>query len=105
MRSSRQRVADLRGRDRKVEVGEPLRMDARRRVVRAARPADDDELYGARYIPPTMPGLDLRERVGSDDEEEFIFRRQLCANLFYSVDGVASFGAFLNARNFNALVP
>ena len=80
-------------------------MDSRRRVVRAARPADDDEPNGARYIPPAMPGLNFRECVGSDEEEEFIFGRKLSANLFYGVDGVAALGAFLDARNFHARVP
>src|SRR3954466_4095879 len=46
-----------------------------------------------------MPRLNLGERVGADDEEEFIVRRHFSAHLAYGVDRVAARRALFEPRD------
>src|ERR1039457_6187189 len=99
-----QGAADLRRRNGDLDVVDVIKLDAGRRLVDVAGTRDHQETNAAHHVAPPMPGADLGEGVGADEEVQLVRRGETGAYLLYGIDGVTARRVFLEAGDFEARV-
>ena len=99
-----QGAADLRRRNGDLDVVDAIELDAGRGLVDVAGTRDHQETNAAHHVAPPMPGADLGEGVGADEEVQLVRRGETGAYLLYGIDGVTARRVFLEAGDFEARV-
>jgi hypothetical protein len=100
-----QGAADFGRGDGDLDIVDAVELDAGRRLVDVAGTADHQETNAADDVAPAVPGADLGEGVGADQEVQLVAGGEAGAQFLYGIDGVTARGVFFEAGDFEARSP
>src|ERR1035438_8895658 len=87
-----------------LDIVDAIELDAGRGLVDVTGTADHQETNAAHHVAPAVPGADLSEGVGADEEVQLVRGGEAGAYFLYGIDGVTALRVFLEAGDFEARV-